>query len=114
MIDIMLFLLVFFIMVALHMIPSSGLLGHLPTSTTAQTLPPVKVLVEIHPDGLIVDQVKLTPEALGAKLRGIAGSKPVVTIAGAGSATLQQLAQVMDICHQSGVTQIGLATQNVN
>lgn len=113
MIDIMLFLLVFFIMVAMKMIPSSGLVGHLPSSTTSQALPSVKVLVEIHPDGLIVDQVPMSPEALSAKLKQVASDKTVVTIAGAATASLQQLAQVMDICHQNGITQIGLATQNV-
>ena len=114
MIDIMLFLLVFFIMMAMNMIPTSGLIGHLPSSTTSLTLPPLKVLVEIHQGGgLVVDQVPMSLEGLRAKLRPLATGKTVVTIAGSAAASLQQLAEVMDACHQSGITQIGLSTQNV-
>ena len=113
MIDIMLFLLVFFIMMAMNMIPASGLLGHLPTSATSQNLPPVKILLEIHPDGLLVDRVPMSLEALQVKLQPMASEKTVVTIAGSATASLQQLAQVMDVCRQSGITQIGLSTQNV-
>lgn len=114
MIDIMLFLLVFFIMMAMNMIPTSGLIGHLPSSTTSQALPPLKVLIEIHQDGgLVVDQVPMSLDALRAKLRPLAAGKTVVTIAGSATASLQQLAEVMDACRQSGITQIGLSTQNV-
>ena len=114
MIDIMLFLLVFFIMMAMNMIPTSGLLGHLPSSSTSQALPPPKVVIEIHKDGhLVVDQVPMTLDGLRTKLRPLAASKAVVTIAGSATASLQQLAEVMDACHQSGIAQIGLSTQNV-
>ncbi|MCL2658590.1 MAG: biopolymer transporter ExbD [Betaproteobacteria bacterium] len=114
MIDIMLFLLVFFIMMAMNMIPTSGLIGHLPASSTSEALPPPKVLIEIHQDGqLVVDQTPMTTDALRAKLRAQASNKTVVTIAGAATANLQQLAEVMDICHQSGINQIGLSTHNV-
>jgi biopolymer transport protein ExbD len=114
MIDIMLFLLVFFIMIALKMIPSSGLIGNLPTSTTTEKLPPTKVVVEIHQDGtLMVDQQTMLIGALTSKLKGLAKDKTVVTIAGAATVSMQQLAEVMDACRQSGISQIGLATRNV-
>lgn len=115
MIDIMLFLLVFFIMMALNMIPSSGLIGHLPSSSTSQPLPPTKVLIEIHHDGtLMVDQRPMTLGELKTELHSFADpAKTVVTIGGSGTASLQQLADVMDACRQSGITQIGLATRDV-
>lgn len=116
MIDIMLFLLVFFIMMAMNMIPTSGLIGHLPASSTSDTLPPNKVLIEIHQDGaLVVDQVPMSLDGVRMKLRQLANSssKTVVTIAGTATASLQQLTTVMDACHQSGIQQIGLSTQNV-
>jgi len=115
MIDIMLFLLVFFIMMAMNMIPTSGLIGHLPASSTSDTLPPTRVLIEIHQDGgLVVDQVPMSLDALRGKLQQLATgtSKTVVTIAGSATASLQQLTSVMDACHQSGINQIGLSTQN--
>lgn len=115
MIDIMLFLLVFFVMIALKMIPSSGLIGHLPTSSVTESLPPTKVTVEIHQDGtLMVDQQAMTLAAIRAKLKELAKGKTVVTIAGAATVSMQQLADVMDACRQSGISQIGLATRNVN
>jgi biopolymer transport protein ExbD len=114
MIDIMLFLLVFFIMIALNLIPSTGLVGRLPSSSTSQPLPPMKVLVEIHQDGsLMVDQQPMTLDGLKSRLRQLASDKTVVTIAGAATVSLQQLADVMDACRHSGITQIGLATRDV-
>ena len=117
MIDIMLFLLVFFIMMAMNMIPSSGLIGHLPASSTSQALPPTKVMIEIHEDGsLVVDRVGISLEELRAKLRDLAAgpAKTVVTIAGSATASLQQLTRVMDACRESGISQIGLATRNAD
>jgi|GEM_PF-1214207 len=85
MIDIMLFLLVFFIMMAMNMIPTSGLIGHLPSSSTSQSLPPVKVLIEIHDKGgLVVDQVPMSLDGLKTRLRPFANGKTTVTIAGGG------------------------------
>ncbi len=114
MIDIMLFLLVFFVMIALKMIPSSGLIGHLPSSASREALPPTKVLIEIHAGGaLLVDQKPMNIQGLRAVLRQVASPKTVVTIAGESTSSLQELAEVMDACRQSGITQIGLATRNV-
>jgi len=114
MIDIMLFLLVFFIMTTLHMIPTSGLVGHLPASTTAQDLHPPKVLIEMREDGsVVVEQQTLSLAELQARLRPLVAQKPVVTIAGAAQVSLQRLAEVMDACRQAGVTQIGLATRTL-
>ena len=70
MIDIMLFLLVFFAMMTLKMIPTSGHVTKLPTSSTAVTMPPPKLLVEISADGsLLVDGKVLTAQQLTALLR---------------------------------------------
>jgi biopolymer transport protein ExbD len=113
MIDIMLFLLVFFIMMTIHMIPSKALTGTLPSSTTADSIKQVRVLVEIHPNGvLIVDQVPMRLDALRAKLQPL-GSKTVVTVAGAADTSMQDLANVMDSIRSAGIHQIGLATRNV-
>lgn len=117
MIDIMLFLLVFFVMLTISMIPTSGLIGHLPTSKTSQELPPLKVMIEVHEDGhLVVDQVTMGVSALQDKLRQVQqqSSKTMVTIAGSAKVSLQQLTDVMDACRQTGITQIGLSTQNTN
>jgi biopolymer transport protein ExbD len=113
MIDIMFFLLVFFIMITLHMIPNAGLATRLPSSSTTQTLPPPKVTVTLAEDGaLSVDGRTLTPAQLTALLAAQADpSHTVVTIAGAGTARLQYLVTTMDACRAAGVSQVALAAQ---
>src|SRR5487761_2055958 len=89
MIDIMLFLLVFFAMLTLRMIPTSGQVTKLPTSSTAVTIPPPKLLVEITADGsLQVENRTLTPAQLTDLLLQRGSSKTAVTIAGNQTATL--------------------------
>ena len=115
MIDIMLFLLVFFAMLTLRMIPASGHLTKLPTSSTAVSIPPPKLLVEIQEDGMLsVENHTLTPAQLTEQLHQRDNSKTAVTIAGNQSATLQQVMATIDAIKQGGVTEVGLATRNVN
>ena len=113
MIDIMFFLLVFFIMITLKMIPSTGISSQLPQSSTAQELPHPRLLVTLLPDGEIkVNNQNVSLAALTARLAADpAPAKTVVTIAGAKSASLQSLLSVMDACRKAGVTQIAVAAQ---
>jgi biopolymer transport protein ExbD len=113
MIDIMLFLLVFFAMLTLRMIPASGHLTKLPTSSTAVSIPAPKLLVEIQQDGtLLVEGQQLTPVQLTDKLRRQDNSKTAVTIAGNQTASLQQVMTAIDAIKKGGVTELGLATRN--
>ena len=112
MIDIMLFLLVFFAMLTLRMIPTSGHVTKLPTSSTAVAIPPPKLLVEIAVDGsLLVEQQTMTPAQLTDLLKSRGSSKTAVTIAGNQTATLQQVMNVIDAIKAGGATEIGLATR---
>ncbi len=112
MIDIMFFLLVFFIMITLRMIPSTGLTSHLPSSSTATALPQPKVLVTVDDAGAIsVAGQSMTAGQLTAFLRKGAPTRTVVTIVGAKRTPLQHLLDVMDACRSAGVTQIGLAAR---
>lgn len=113
MIDIMFFLLVFFIMITLHMIPNAGLRTQLPASTSAQSLPPPKVTVTLSADGDIsVDGRSLSAADLTAMLSARPDrAHTVVTIAGSKQAQLQKLVTVMDACRAAGVTQVSLAAQ---
>lgn len=113
MIDIMLFLLVFFAMMTLKMIPTSGHISKLPTSSTAATIPPPKLLVEISADGnLIVENNVVTTTQLTALLRARDGGKIAVTIAGNETASLQQVMSVIDAIKLGGATEIGLSTRH--
>ena len=115
MIDIMFFLLVFFIMITLHMIPNAGLRTQLPSSATTQSLPPSKLTVTLATDGsLSVDGKTLTTAQLTAMLAARPDvAHTAVTIAGSKEAHLQKLVAVMDACRVAGVTQIALAAQPV-
>ena len=113
MIDIMFFLLVFFIMITLHMIPVTGITSSLAKSSTAAALNNPKMIVGVDTAGNIdVDGKTVTPAQLSALI--VQKGNPahtVVTIAGAHSTSLQNLMKVMDACRAVGVTQIGLAAQ---
>ncbi|MEA3118739.1 MAG: biopolymer transport protein ExbD [Paraburkholderia sp.] len=113
MIDIMFFLLVFFIMITLHMIPNAGLQTKLPSSSSAESLPPPKVVVTMSTDGtLSVDAKVLSPDQLTAMLKARPDvSRVAVTIAGSKEAQVQKLVTVMDACRAAGVSQIALAAQ---
>ena len=113
MIDIMLFLLVFFAMLTLKMIPTSGHVTKLPASSTAVTIPPPKLLVEISQDGsLLVENQVLTSAQLTALLRQRGSGKTAVTIAGNETASLQQVMSVIDAIKAGGASEIALATRN--
>ena len=110
MIDIMLFLLVFFIMVTLRMIPAQGLPAHLPGSSTAQQLPKPKVTLALHKGGALeMDGKVITLPALTAQLHANQPADTQVTIAASRGVPVQDLVLVMDACRAAGVNAIGLA-----
>ncbi|OYV35782.1 MAG: biopolymer transporter ExbD [Thiomonas sp. 20-64-5] len=113
MIDIMFFLLVFFIMVTLHMIPDAGITSRLPTSSTAQSMPKPQITLAVDKTGAIhVDGKVLAPQQLTALLKSKPNTDELqVTIAGEEDVSLQQLLSVMDACRVAGVTKIGLAAR---
>lgn len=114
MIDIMLFLLVFFAMLTLRMIPSSGHVTKLPTSSTAVAIPHPKLLVEINKDGTLqVENRTITTVQLTELLHQRDSSKTAVTVAGSDNATLQQVMSVIDAIKSGGATEVGLATRTV-
>ena len=111
MIDIMLFLLVFFIMITLRMIPASGISTRLPTSSSAQVLPKTPLVVELQSDGSLHFRDKTI--SLGQLEQQLAQNDPAhtqVILAGAKTVTLQQLVAVMDACRHAGISQMGIAT----
>ena len=111
MIDIMFFLLVFFIMVTLNMIPATGIGSRLPASASAERLESPQVVISLDAAGMIhVDQQPLSLEQLGALLRE-RGTETRVVIAGAEATALSDLVTVMDTCRLAGITRIGIATR---
>lgn len=114
MIDIMLFLLVFFAMLTLRMIPATGQVSRLPTSSTASVIPAPKLLVEIRAPGqFFADGQSVTPERISALVKARDPARLSVTIAGGEDASLQQVMTVIDAVRIGGATQIGLAARQV-
>jgi biopolymer transport protein ExbD len=114
MIDIMMFLLVFFVMIVLRMIPDSGVTLSLPGASTAQQLPHTQVVIIIDQQGNlhVKDQV-MTPDALETYLQGVKATNDTdVIVAGDKGTKLQQLMDVMDLTRKAGITNIGIATKN--
>ncbi len=116
MIDIMFFLLVFFIMVTLRMIPADGIASRLPTSSTAKGLPPPQVTVVVDRAGVIhVGALRLDEQQLTRLLENKQDPAHLqVVLAGDRHTSLQLLMRVMDACRRAGVTRIGLAAQQAS
>lgn len=115
MIDIMLFLLVFFAMLTLRMIPSTGQLSKLPTSSTATQMPAPKLLIEIQGGGKLMAEGSLrTLDDIQVLIQSKDPSKLAVTIAGGDDTSMQRVMDVIDVVKTSGVTQVGLAAKRPN
>jgi biopolymer transport protein ExbD len=113
MIDVMLFLLVFFIIVTLQMIPDAGVNLQLPVSSQTDPLPHAKFTVNVLPDGTIkVKGAKMTPDQLTAMFQADgAPDKTELTIATDKTTPFQHFMTVIDAAGRAGVTDIGIAAQ---
>lgn len=113
MIDVMLFLLVFFIIVTLQMIPDAGVNLQLPQASQVQHLPHPKVTINLLADGTM--QVKgQTLDAADLTTMLAADGNPAktqVTIAADKHVAFQYFITAMDASRKAGVTDIGIAAQ---
>jgi biopolymer transport protein ExbD len=113
MIDIMMFLLVFFMLVMLKMIQGTGLKLELPQSSTAARLDTVSVVVGVEKDGqLHLDRNAVSAPGLVARLRSMEVSKQVnVTIAGDKGTEYQAIIKTMDLVRSAGIDSVALAAE---
>ena len=113
MIDIMMFLLVFFVVISLKMIAGTGIDMELPGSATTQELKTSTITVGVTKGGAtVVDGKTLTPEALKERLIALKKAQPVeVVLAGDKDVPLQRLIQVMDTVRAAGITTVGIAAK---
>ena len=114
MIDIMMFLLVFFVMIVLRMIPDSGVTLSLPGASTAQQLPHTQIVIIIDAQGqLHIKDQTVTPDSLATYLQEVKTTHDTdVIVAGDKGTKLQQLMSVMDLVRKAGITDIGIATKD--
>lgn len=109
MIDVMMFLLVFFVLLSINVIPASGVKLNLPSSAQAQlNNPPKRMVLAITAQGayLVDGEPVADLDALGAVLaqrKEASASGIAVIIQGDESASLQRLVDVMDILKSRGI-----------
>lgn len=117
MIDVMMFLLVFFVLISTNVIPAQGLKTRLPVSSQSRDdRPPTRVVVTITREGALqIDGADVAdPESLEARLRARrteAGDRLVVVVNGDQDVPLQRLVSVMDRIKASGIESMMLATK---
>jgi biopolymer transport protein ExbD len=106
MIDVMMFLLVFFVLISLNALPSRGLKVALPFAADATHLDvPKRVTVTLAANGdTYLDGAKTDLAELGRRLQVMAQSaKLTVIIAGDQNAHLQPLVSVLDALKSAGI-----------
>lgn len=114
MIDVMMFLLVFFVLISLNVIPSQGLKTQLPSATTSQALKPqTKAIVTLFADQIQLDGKNTTVDALvqALKAQQQAGQSIAVIINSDKGVAVEQLVSVMDRLRADGFTSVSLATR---
>jgi len=111
MIDIMMFLLVFFVVISLNMIAGAGVQMEIPGSKTTQQLKVSTITVGVTKDGKVVVAGKqVNPDELKARLNVLKKDGPVdVVLAGDKDVPLQILLGVMDTIRGSGISSVGIA-----
>lgn len=116
MIDVMMFLLIFFVLISINVIPSLGVRTQLPKSSQVQELTaPARVIITIAKEGeLLLDGRLVTLEEIPQRLREKQGEnrqKPSILVNGDESVQLQRLLDVLDVVKASGFESTSIAAR---
>ncbi|NTV09835.1 MAG: biopolymer transporter ExbD [Zoogloea sp.] len=115
MIDVMMFLMVFFVLISLNVIPATGLKTHLPSAQASSQLDVAHhALVVLAPDGSIrLDGRTVAAAALVPEFRALAGQYPKldVVINGDKDARVEMLVAAMDAARTAGIRDVAIATR---
>lgn len=115
MIDVMMFLLVFFVLLSLNVLPSSGIKAKLPGSAAPDRLEETRVVVVgLNRAGdFTVEGERVSLDQLTALLRakGENGRPPAVVLAGDADVELQRLVDVMDAIRAGGIASVAIAAK---
>lgn len=115
MIDVMMFLLVFFVLISINVIPAAGLATVLPSASHAEHLNPDKpvIVTFTRQDHLQVNGEDCQLAELVEKVRRAAQGKgdPQVTLRSDAEASMQQLVDIMDILRQGQIQHVSIATR---
>jgi len=115
MIDVMMFLLVFFVLISLNVIPAVGLKTQLPVASSAQQLKPQnKAIITLGLDErLQLDGRNIDESALLAQLKVLNDSseKLVIIINSDQGVEVKRLVSVMDLLKGNGFSSVSIATR---
>jgi biopolymer transport protein ExbD len=114
MIDVMMFLLVFFVLISLNVIPALGIKTSLPGSAQPEKLQVRKhAVVTIAPNGLVqLDGTDYSLAGMSSALKQLKASGDVdVVINSDKDVSVQQLVDVMDGIKSSGITSIAISSK---
>lgn len=111
MIDIMMFLLVFFVVISLQMIAGTGVEMELPGSKTTTEIKSATITVGVTRDNkIVIDGKGVTQEALTKTLMELKKQQKIsVIVAGDKDVSLQTLIRVMDSVRGAGINSVGIA-----
>ena len=116
MIDVMMFLLVFFVLISVNVIPALGIKTQQPNSSQTQSLktPDIQVIVTLGKDGEIqIDGKNVSLQQMVSAIRAKTGSSATaaVIVNSDKGAEVQTLVDVMDEIKTSGLGKVSLATR---
>lgn len=114
MIDVMMFLLVFFVLISVNVLPALGLKITPPSSAQPdKVVERTRVLIGIDREGkTFIDGQPLALDAIAEKLKSLPSDKPAsVVVSGDEGASLQNLISVMDALKSAGVTSMQIVTR---
>ncbi len=114
MIDVMMFLLVFFVLISINVLPALGLKINPPSSArTEHVVERSKVMISIDHDGNTFLEGRPVPIAeLPDRLRPQPGEQPpTVIIAGDGATELQNLVNVLDALKAAGIANAAIVAK---
>lgn len=117
MIDVMMFLLVFFVLISLNVIPALGIKTQLPGAAHAQQLKPQnKAVITLGlQDRLQLDGQDLNQADLVTRLKGLEkpDEKMVIILNSDAGVEVARLVSVMDVLKGSGFSSVSIATRKL-
>lgn len=116
MIDVMMFLLVFFVLISLNVIPAQGLKTQLPGAASAQQLKPQKKAIVTLGDNdrLQLDGQPIALQDLVGTLKQQQRDEPLTIILNSDKGVaVERLVAVMDKLRQGGFTSVSIATRKL-
>ncbi len=116
MIDVMMFLLVFFVLISLNVIPAQGLKTQLPGAASAQQLKPQKKAIVTLGDNdrLQLDGQPIALQDLVGTLKQQQRDEPLTIILNSDKGVaVERLVAVMDNLRQGGFTSVSIATRKL-